>query len=213
MQIAISGEKLAELVLTQIRTNFLLEEGEEKAVLAALPTALARAEKSFAASRNKYYRREGEVWFNPYHSAQYCIFLYFLSNTLWRAKAGVLCDKVYCLNKMINALDLFYEVEMPEIFFTDHPVGSVIGRAKFGSHFSFSQGCTVGNNKNVYPEFGENVRLMSGARVLGKSRLGSNIIISSGCYVKDQDVPDCCLVFGQSPKLIFKHRDAEFFAR
>lgn len=211
MQIALSSERLEELVLTQVRSNFLLAEDEAERIRAALPAALARAEKCFAATKNKYYRKNGEAWFNPYHSAQYCIFLYFLSNTLWRTRAGLLCDKIYCLNKMLNALDLFYEVEMPDIFFTDHPVGSVIGRAKFASHFSFSQGCTVGNNKGVYPEIGKNVRMFSAARILGRCRIGDNVLVSSGCCIKDEDIPSGSLVFGCSPHLTIKPRDASFF--
>lgn len=214
MRIAIEKTRLADLVTTQVRTNFLLEEGEEFTLCSAIPQALARAEKCFAASKNKYYRRDGEVFFNPYHSAQYSIFLYFLSNTLFKTSGpSLLADKVYYLNKLLNSLDLYYEIELPDVFFTDHPVGTVLGRAKYGERFSFSQGCTVGNNKGVYPEFGENVRLFSGARILGRCKVGSNVILSSGTYVKDTDIPDFTIVFGQSPNLTFKTREPEYFAR
>ena len=215
MRTAVPAERLAQLLVTQIGSNFLLEDGEEAALRAALPRALERSETCFrAAVKNKYYWRDGEVFFNPYHSAQYCIFLYFLSNTLFKiGGASLLADKVYYLNKLLNSLDLYYEVEMPDVFFTDHPVGSVIGRGKFSPHFSFAQNCTVGNNKGVYPEFGENVRLMSGARILGRCKVGSNVILSSGAYVKDTDIPGCTIVFGQSPNLVLKHRDPAYFAR
>ena len=214
MKLALTDEKLHELLVTQVRSNFLLEDGEAALLQEGTAEALRRAEICFAASANKYYRREGEVFFNPYHSGQYCLFLYFLARAV-RGQHGVipLCDKLYLLNKMLNALDLFYEVEMPEVFFTDHPVGTVLGRARYGQGFSFAQNCTVGNNHGAYPEFGDNVRLLSHARVLGRCRIGNNVILSSGCYVKDADVPDCSLVFGESPNLICKQRDPEFFAR
>jgi serine O-acetyltransferase len=38
-----------------------------------------------------------------------------------------LADRIYYLNKALNGLDLFYEVEMPDVFYLDHPVGTVIG--------------------------------------------------------------------------------------
>ena len=124
MQIAISEKKLLQLVLSQIKI---------------ISNSLVRAEICFAASLNKYYKRDGGIFFNPYQSGQYSVFLYFLSNTIWKNESGGLtADKIYYLNKALNGVDLFYEVEMPSIFFLDHPVGSVLGRAKYGEGFSFS---------------------------------------------------------------------------
>ena len=143
MQIAIGRSRLIELLEAQVGNNFLLEDEERAAIHATLDLALARTEKCFSPNKSKYFRRNGDLYFNPYHSAQYCVFLYYFANTLWRnGGAGYLCDKLYLLNKLLNALDLFYPVEMPEVFFTEHPVGSVLGRASYGSYFSFSQGCT-----------------------------------------------------------------------
>jgi serine O-acetyltransferase len=162
----------------------------------------------FAASTNKYYNHNGEVRFSPYHSGQWCIFLYFLANSIFRKErweaARTLCDKLYFLNKAMNGLDLYYEVEMPDIFFLDHPVGTVMGRAKYSNHFSFGQNCTVGNNKGIFPEIGERVNMMSGSKILGKSRIGNNVIIAANAYIKDQDVPSHTIVFGSSPDLTFK---------
>lgn len=204
MRIAIPKEKLLELVCTQVRNNFLLEESEKEMLRGGLDDALTRAEVCFSHSQNKYYKRDGEVFFNPYHSAQYGIFLYYFANNLWKKGGGMLCDKLYLLNKMLNSLDLFYEVEMPDVFFTDHPVGTVLGRAQYGRFFSFAQNCTVGNNKGIYPVIGERVRMLSYSRILGNCRIGDNVTLSSGCYVKDTDIPDNSLVFGQSPQLVIK---------
>ena len=38
-------------------------------------------------------------------------------------------DKLYALNKAMASVDLFYQVELPDIFTFDHPLGSVMGRA------------------------------------------------------------------------------------
>ncbi|TEB40985.1 transferase, partial [Flavobacterium circumlabens] len=35
---------------------------------------------------------------------------------------------------MLNSCDLFYEVNLPDIFFLDHPLGTVIGRGVFKNY-------------------------------------------------------------------------------
>ena len=54
-----------------------------------------------------------------------------------------LCDKIYGISKSFSSADIYYEVKMPEIWFFDHPQGSVMGRAEYSNFFSFGQGCTV----------------------------------------------------------------------
>jgi serine O-acetyltransferase len=67
---------------------------------------------------NKYYRCGDQTYFNPFHSGQYSIFLYFLSRAVFLShpSSGTLADRIYYLNKALNSLDLFYEVQMPRIF-------------------------------------------------------------------------------------------------
>lgn len=198
---------LENLLTNQLRNLFLLDEAKEyPLIIEVFAEVLSKVEYSFSFSKNKYYKRGGEVYFNPLHTSQYGIFLYFLSSVLWRNTGNnVLCDKVYSLSKIINGFDLYYEVMMPDIFFMDHPVGTVLGRAKYGNYFQFSQNCTVGNNKGIYPIFGDSVTMHSYSRVIGSSKIGDNVIVSSGAYVKDQDVPSNCIVFGASPHLIIKN--------
>ena len=131
-------------------------------------------------------------------------FLYFLSNSLFRENKGlsVLCDKIYYLNKVLNSCDIYYEVNLPDIFLPDHPFGVVIGRASFKNYFSFSKGCTVGNNNGIFPEFGENVTMLDKSKVIGKSKIGNNVIVTENTFIKDDDIPDNCMVFGTSPSLI-----------
>jgi serine O-acetyltransferase len=54
----------------------------------------------------------------------------------------------------LNGLDLYYQVEMPEVFFLDHAVGRVLGNGKYGNYFAFLQNCTVGNKKVIYRSLG-----------------------------------------------------------
>lgn len=117
---------------------------------------------------------------------------------------GAVCDKIYALLRALSGADLFYQVELPDVLTFDHPLGSVIGRGSFQDRFSFSQGCTVGNNHGVYPTFGKSVFMLSNSKVIGDSHIGDFVIIGANAYVKDADIPSGSLVFGQSPNLIVK---------
>ena len=208
MVIEIAEKTLLENIYRQVNSFFDLSELEQKTIQSIFPGVLNRCEKCFSANENKYYSREGKTYFNPYHSGQYSIFLYYLSNSIFKSDESnrLLADKIYYLNKMMNACDLFYEVELPSVFKLDHPVGSVMGRAKYGENFSFGQNCTVGNNRGVFPSIEENVRMTAGSMILGDCHIGKNSIIGAGTCVKDENIPSNSLVFGESPNLILKKR-------
>lgn len=112
MIISPSLETLKKLVRHQINHLFLLESVEDEAIERLLPEALYRTEKCFTHSQNKYYKKDGEVFFSIYHSGQYCIFLYFLSRQAYLAGTNLkaLADKIYYLNKSLNGLDLYYDL-------------------------------------------------------------------------------------------------------
>ena len=205
----IQKEDIIKGLIGQLTSFFSISDKEIDIINSLGDTVFERCEFSFTKNKNKYYSRSGEAYFNPYHSGQYTVFLYYLSNTVFKADSGNarLADKIYYLNKIMNACDLFYEVDLPEIFMLDHPLGSVMGRAKFGNYFAFSQNCTVGNNNDIFPEIGEYVTMTANSMILGNSKIGSNVIIGAGACVKDQDVPDNSLVFGSSPNLIIKKRN------
>jgi serine O-acetyltransferase len=207
MQLELPLDELKKLIAKQLDNLFIFDRSREQNPLnSGIETALINCETCFAATSNKYYQRDGRPYFNPFHSGQYCIFLYFLSRAVFAAHPEIrsLADRIYYLNKALNGLDLFYEVEMPDVFFLDHPVGSVLGRATYGANFSFSQNCTVGNNKGIFPTIGKNVKMLSGSKILGRCKIGDNVIVSANTYVKDTDIPANSMVFGTSPALIVK---------
>ena len=147
--------------------------------------------------------------FSPYQSAQYAQFLYYLSREAFLKKDFDVAEKVYYLNKMLNNVDWFYEVELPTIFFADHPLGSVMGRAHYSDRFVISQGCTVGNNHGFYPSIGENVTMHLMSTISGKSNIGKNVEISAYTFIRDEIVPDNCIVFGMSPNLIIVQKSEQ----
>ena len=85
-----------------------------------------------------------------------------------------------------------------------------MGRAEYSDFFSFSQGCTVGNNKGIYPTFGTSVFMLSNSKVIGDCVIGDNVIISAGTYIKDASIPSNSLVFGESPNLIIKENREDY---
>lgn len=215
MKIEITQEELTALIRRQLNHLFILREGAEIDHLeASIDPTLSNIEHCFKHTPNKYYEKDGQPYFNPFHSGQYSIFLYYLSHTIFEnnPEHRTLADRVYYLNKALNAVDLFYEVDLPKIFFMDHPVGTVLGRATYGDYFSCAQNCTVGNNKGIYPKIGRNVKLLSGAKLIGNSTIGDNVTLSSNTYVKDTDIPSCSLVFGSSPNLTIKKKEPAYFS-
>ena len=188
------------LLLRQLSSFFVLSEDDKKAVEQSVPCALDKCERSFSKTRNKYYSEAGVTKFDPLHGRQWSRFLYELASV---------SDKLYALNKAMASVDLFYQVELPDIFTFDHPLGSVMGRASYSDYFTFSQGCTVGNNRGIYPRFGQSVFMLSDSKVIGDCEIGSNVIIGANAYVKDVDIPSNSLVFGQSPNLVIKENRAD----
>ncbi len=215
MILEIPRDSILELLIRQLRSHFLLTAEEMTVVGRSVDAALARCENNFMHSENKYFTRwsEGggkEPYFNPYHSVQYMIFLYYLSHELYvNRESSVLCDKVYYLNKILHSVDLFYAINLPDEFGAEHPLGSVMGRAIYGNGFFFYQGCTVGGTSDkdgnpVYPEIGENVWMFANSSVLGRCKVGDNVKIGAGALVKNEDIPSDSIVFGQSPNLVIK---------
>ena len=208
MKTEISSAEIQALVERQLTNLFMFDAASEQEYLSpGISLALKSVEHCFENVANKYYRRDGEVYFNPFHSGQNSIFLYFLSAHVFELQKGqhsTLCDRIYYLNKCLNGVDLFYQVQMPSVFYLDHPVGSVMGRANYGEGFSFTQNCTVGNNHGIYPSFGVNVSMLSGSKVIGDCVIGDNVTVAANTFIKDAVIPPNSLVFGASPNLVIK---------
>lgn len=208
MILEIPKEEIVKGLVRQLNSFFSVSAEEMALIDLFKEEVFKRCEINFAGNDNKYYSKEGVAYFNPYHSGQYTIFLYYFSNTVYKSNNNqpVLADKLYYLNKIMNSCDLFYAIELPALFMLDQPVGTVLGRATYGNNFKFTQNCTVGNNKDIFPVIGNNVTMTANTMVFGNSRIGDNVTIGVGACVKDQDIPDNSLVFGLSPNLIIKKK-------
>lgn len=198
--------QIIEQVIRQLSNFWTIAEEEQRTVLQYEQEVLARCEYCFQHVDNKYFKPEMSLL----HTGQWLTFLYYFSNTLSHKGEFVLADKFYYLNKVMHCIDIYHAVNLPDVFFFEHPVGSVFGRALYGTNFFAMQNCTVGGNRDrktgelYYPVIGDNVKMYSVSKIIGKARIGNNVTLSANAYVKDVEVPGGATVFGQSPNLVIK---------
>ncbi|MFZ6725968.1 hypothetical protein ACO0K2_10785 [Undibacterium sp. MH2W] len=144
--------------------------------------------------------------FDYLHSTQYCIFLYFLSNTIYRHQhSAELQTKLFLLNKALNGIDLFYEIAMPDIFFIGHSVGIVLAKATYGNYLVLYQNSTVGKNHGIAPVLGEGVIMYPNSAIIGDCQIADGSVISQGVSVINKNTAAHSLVFqGEGGQLVFK---------
>ena len=152
---------------------------------------------------------KGEIYFSPYNTVEYSIFLYRLSHLLYCKDHEREATLVYYLNKIMHSVDWFYAIELPRHFWADHPMGCVLGRAKYGDRLYVTQGVTVGGNtvvslEDIYPIIGDNVMLCANSSIIGNCRIGNDVVLAIGATVRNQNIPDGSIVFGNSPDLTIK---------
>lgn len=175
--------------------------------------ALQDMDVNYANSANRRFYDENGLVFNPCFSITWMIFLYRLSHRLSIGGEQEYADKVYYLNKVMHSIDWYYAIELPVHFLGEHPLGTVLGRAKYGDYFFVYQGCTVGGNRKngvlYYPQIGNNVIMYANSTILGDCKIGNNVVISANSYLINEVVPDNSIVFGSSPSIVIKSRTEE----
>lgn len=149
--------------------------------------------------------------FDPLHSTQYCTFLYFLANTIWRNTGSTETPtRLFLLNKALNGIDLFYEIDMPPVFFIGHSVGIVFAKATYGNYLVVYQNSTVGKNHGVAPVLGEGVVMYPNTAIIGRCEVGDGTVLSQGVSLINTSTPGHCAVYaGQAGAVVCKpaHRD------
>jgi serine O-acetyltransferase len=183
---------LACYIAKQLDSNFPLEGvgADVDNIMRVLPVALARLRPIL----------KNVLCFNSdnfyiYNSLQYATFLYLLANEQAKLDTNtVIADRLFCLNKTLNSIEIFYNVELPEIFFISHGIGAVLGNSKYGNRFVFFQNVTVGRINNSKPVIGDDVILYPGVTVTGKTIIGNNCVISAGINLHNEIIPDNTIV-------------------
>lgn len=136
-------------------------------------------------------------------------YFYTIYQILWGGGTNQeLADKLYYLNKIMHSVDWYWAIELPDHFYAEHPLGSVLGRAQYGDYLILYQGTTVGGNRNKnginYPKMGDYIILYANSTIIGNCQVGRKVVFSANSYVKDEIIPDYCIVSGSSPNLIIR---------
>ncbi len=144
--------------------------------------------------------------FNVLQSSQHCIYLYYLSNTIWKRSGETAAStRLFLMNKALNGIDLFYEIAMPEVFYIGHSVGIVLAKATYGNYLVLYQGATVGRHKQDIPQVGERVILYPQSAVVGRAVIEDGAVLSQGTRAINQRVPAGQMAFTDAGgKLAFR---------
>ena len=203
---SLSTGALATLVANQV--NSLFPDGLDVNTTALVPSvsqALVRLEYCFTRVANKYFFDGKQAVFDHLHGDQYAMWLYLLSNQLYRDGAPPsLCKKVFLLNKALHGCDLFYEVELPTVFLLVHPLGTVLGRGQYADYLLVYQRCGVGSNHEIYPTLGPYTTLRPGSAVLGQCTLGRNNTLAAESLLLDRDLPNDSVYIGNPRDFVLR---------
>ena len=144
--------------------------------------------------------------FDHLHSTQYCTYLYLLSNQIWQHTGDrEWPTRLFGLNKTMNGIDLFYEIEMPPVFLIGHSVGIVLAKATYGNYLVLYQNSTVGKNHGIAPEIGDGVIMYPNSAIIGRTKVGDNTVLSQGVGLVNCDSPGNCNTFkGTNGHPLFK---------
>jgi serine O-acetyltransferase len=205
MMMSLTKSELASYVMQQLR-NYFPDRRSVEDVGLPMDDTLDRVQFCFSEVHAKYYKRGSETLFNHLNTDQYAMFLYFLSNTLHKRSADEsLCEKVYFLNKALHRIDALYSVALPDIFLFSHPVGTVLGKAKYSNYLLVYQNGTIGSNHRTnFPVIGEFVSIYKGASVLGKCEVGDNCKISAHSLLMDRDLESNKIYIGTPSSFTIK---------
>ncbi|MCW5682805.1 MAG: hypothetical protein KIT85_00320 [Pseudolabrys sp.] len=202
MNLSISKPDLVSYVNRQLDVFF--PDGASIGDLARIiDVALGRLEYCFSHIRVKRFFDDRGPSFDHLHTDQYAMFLYFVSNSAFKAEHLPLAKKAFALNKALHAVDILYEVNLPDIFCLAHPMGTTLGRASYGDYFCCYHNCTVGSNlEGEYPTLGRGVVMYSGSRVTGRSRIADNTFVATGAIIRDRmELPGNSVLYGASPDI------------
>ncbi len=88
--------------------------------------------------------------------------------------------------------------------FIQHGISTLVSAESIGANCWINQHVVVGySNENDRPTIGDNVRICSGAKIVGKLRIGDNATIGLNTVVIN-DVPDGATVLGVPGKVLWK---------
>lgn len=199
---SINNEDLTSLVAKQCNNFFPDGNDVLNAVIKdAISTTIDRLQLCFSHISAPYFNNNDQPFFNHLHGDHYSMFLYLLSNTLYKKfNVEAVATKVFLLNKALFGIDAFYAIDLPEIFMFVHPLGTVLGKAKYSNYLVVYQGVTVGATTQLkYPGFQGATILYSNSSIIGDCVVGNNFILGSKASIINYSVENNKTVVGNYP--------------
>lgn len=92
--------------------------------------------------------------------------------------------------------------------YIQHGHGTVISARSVGENCMINQLVTIGYKGDGCPTIGNNVRIGSGAIIIGDIKVGNNVNIGAGAIVI-HDVPDNCTVCSPEATIVKRHNPVE----
>ncbi len=165
--------------------------GNDELFSRAFDRALERTEYCFKHVALTAYNRGDTTFFSHLHADQYTVFLWFLSNSVWKAfEDEDIASKIFCLNKLLNGVMCMYDAKMPDIFLILHGSGTVLGKAAYSDFFVCCHGCTVGAAHGVYPVFKKGVALAPQSTVVGNCTIGQCSTVGTNALIRNRDLEE-----------------------
>lgn len=169
-------------------------------IQSALSVAMDRIEVCFEKIKLPYYRQGSASYFNHLNGDHYSMFLYLISNELYKNQQINIATKVFLLNKALFGVDAFYSISLPKYFLFVHPLGTVLGKASYSDYFVVYQRVTIGANEAAeYPIFSERTLLYSNSSVIGNCHLGTDFVLGANSSLINTKVADNSVVVGTYP--------------
>ncbi|MDU8673308.1 MULTISPECIES: LbetaH domain-containing protein [Paenibacillus] len=200
-KLTLTMDELHNYVLRQLN-NFYPDNdllSKDKLFKDSFDHALERTEYCFQHIALQAYHHQGNTFFSHLHSDQYTLFLWFLSNSVWkRFDDSELASKLFYLNKALNGVVCMYDANMPNIFLILHG-GVVLGKASYSDFFVCYQGCTVGAINGIYPKLGKGVILAPQSSIIGDCTVGDLVTIGNQALLRNRNL--------DSRSLYYRHID------
>ena len=132
--------------------------------------------------------------------------MWFLSNQLHNLSSDHRDSaKLFGLNKALHGIDAFYSIELPKVFLFVHPIGTILGKAKYEDYLVVYQNVTIGSNMDLdYPTIGKSVALMAKSTVIGSCKINENVWLSANSMIQNTNIKSHSMVFGCYPNHIIK---------
>lgn len=105
-----------------------------------------------------------------------------------------LCDKLLNLQCILHGFFLSYKCEMPDIFILGHPIGSIIGNAKYSDGLYIGQNVTINTHVDGDGKtdlcIGKGCAFLTGATIIGNQPIGDRVSVGVNVLIYNKKIDD-----------------------